>query len=1739
MGAFLVDVNLLIKDVIGLEQVKQQIAAVTANVPVGVGAAAGGAQVVSAQSVAAATANAAAVNQAAAANDALAKSSKNAGVAVASTADETKKGAKAAQTFGQQVGLAGRRYLAFLSATVAPFAALGALREAIGSVIEFDEAVTRVRQITGQTAEEISGLRQQFLDLSIATGTSATELAKASKTLVQAGVRGAALEEALVQLAKVPLTPTFGSIQSAIEGLLAVQNQFEDEALGVAEVFDVLTKVGNEFAATAEDLFQGFARGGAAFEAVGGTFREFAAVLAIVRQETRESATTVGTFFKTLSARLGDPKIQEFLRGKGIDLFGETGEFVGPIEAIRRIGNELENLDNVSDKVNIATKIAGRRQVSRFLALTSSIDKMNNALEISESAGGEFGRIAEEGLTTLRAQLDIVVAKFNELFQELAEPVFIPLIKGFTAAATGAASLISALSPVIPIFTQIVAAGIGIKALTLSVTALASAAKGLAAIRFAGLANLGATGVAATAGAGAAAAGTTAAAGGALAATTVGIATTGKALIKSQLGQVAALGITIGLLDHFSEEIKEAGGASAELSASFVKTIASLAIGASLLSGRSASQLAGSLFGSLSGSIVGLGALLGTALITAGRIANEAIQQNALRAAESIRGINVDIGDGIEQEVQSLGTSILESIRESANQFRDTETGEQSFTQFFQEAGKRLIDLVSGERGLADPTVNTAEVIDTALENASEKVDEIFTAAVTEFGLDFREGLIDSLAGIPGASREAAVAIADRIIANVDQATRVSALSQATAARREAAEQKVAKQAEDLAARLSKVSVPAQLSTQLDSLSEAVKRTVGSIDSNISAFDALINTVGNIQAPQVGFDISEKAVSAFLEDPNALGNLLGESFGDLSEQTRNLILFRESLEDLGKAFSASRADFESGVDFDDPQADPAQFATDFINRFVDQLGDIPPEVEGRLRAAGERVTRLFANSVIPEEDAFEAIEETFNGQLVKIGAQVSSDIETILEKAAEASEFGLTKLTARLNALSERVSLAGIADGFSLVINELKGFSDVSDINLNSGDLIGEINAVGTELVSSQEFFSRYGEAARRVAQATSDLTEAQSIAGANIPEARKQFEEAAGTFARFQFVAQQALKGVDQAIEDLDPTSFNVEQERLDLTELRGKIEDELSQIQLDEIFRATDLEGQQITFEGAVDLFGENVRNYALATDNLVAAIGISLTPGRVTRGKSTEAKVGEIISVSQPGIQDVRILNTGEIATALSTTQQDVVDLNRAAFGVDNIESLFEALQQRREATREVNERLGLRPLPEEEELKAAAKAIAEEQLKVARASGEFAGNLENLSKNIQDLLLGRLEQPGVAPAGLATIDPETRQELQVRSEFRVAEIDASAQSARAAAAEASASAERAAAVLAAIQVTGVGTDEKARADISFDERFASEIEALRQQLEKVPQQQVLDVETLGTLLQQQDVDGPVSALDPAQLESALTGAITASLSSTLPTLVQPIIEGTTGLEGDDRSVIDVSETASQLANAAQAVQETTAGIVAGGEALQVGTQQLASVSEGFSAGIAELAAVVDVQREAAKTSDTTEIASATNELAEINRESIEAVRQQNESLLGLTERLSERIAQAKNPEPIPIEDITIEGLEESNSVTEANSEALASSRDSADALGGELAKTQQALSEGLTAKVESVQTIRVDVRGLEDTVSEFSDEFEAVAEAVAKKQIRIALTELANTLGNPELSQNARSVADGLV
>lgn len=992
---FVLDVNLrIVPPLLGLEKVKQQLAGLHIG---GIGQTNKLATNLKQVGI---SASSAAIN--------VAKADKviiHMGKNVQGVGNKASKAAKQVQTFGDKVALAGSRYAAFVVATAAAFKAIQFIGAGTKAVIEFDQAMVSLSQILKTSVNQLGGLSQQFLDLSVSTGTSAAEIANAAKLLAQAGFRGNELTEAVSQLAKVPLTPIFESMEQAVDGAIAAMRQFSDEGLTVETVFDKMINVSNTYAASFPDIIEGLKRGGSAFHAIGGTLDEFIAAFTTIRSVTRESASAVGTSLKTLSSRLADPKIISFLKTKNIRLI-EKGQFVGPLEAMKRIGTAMENTIAIQDKLNIAVKLGGRRQVSRFLALSQNQEKNNKILETSKNSYGAFSKVAQQGLQAIGVQIDIIVAKAKKLAIELGEDLFIPFIKGFTGAADAALSLLTTLKPIIPILTKIGVLAAGV--------AISGGIGGFIGPKLAGLAGPAAF----------------AAAGGGLRGAGAGIAAS----------PFVQAGLLLAAAEVAASFIKTADGADT-FTSTLITSTALVTAAIALFRKQTLIQMAagGGLLpslGKIGGAIATVGAIaLPIALIQSAQSAKELANKIVDSAVKSVSDIEIDPTDATSFQ-EGVG-DLYAALGKSINDLKKGVDVRQNFSiaKSFRGVGRALGNVLEGDfealisrGGLTEKNVNAK--IQDILKKSPKIIEDLIQGVANSLIVD---GVVDTTPFIErkklvgqaldeGATFKGANVFASAIIKSVggleiwQKRVRESAVILKSEADKR-----------NKVLSLIKSFVPPQLVGQLLQFSKAVDKTTRMINVSANLFSTQVAELsGGITAPSFDFDFGTEQIKQFidadsLKDIFAFAPDIPKFVGGITDIENLLDQFIINISSL-PAGANSLIEIDKFLDF---QNAPIDIRANFSDFFQTVSEEILAASTGKVITAGEIKTRFekkFANIGLGASDV--AV-ETVGKHLQNIFTRIQDELNRLTTVRKLELDVGIRPET-QANFLREQLSRSGI-----------------------------------------------------------------------------------------------------------------------------------------------------------------------------------------------------------------------------------------------------------------------------------------------------------------------------------------------------------------------------------------------------------------------------------------------------------------------------------------------------------------------------------------------------------------------------------------------------------------------------------------------------------------------------------------------------------------------------------------
>ena len=327
------------------------------------------------------------------------------------------------QQFGKDAALAIRRFTAFTVATGVVFGFVRALQQATGAAIDYEREIVKVVQVTGSSAGKIGQLKKTIDDLSVSLGIDANELASLSRTFAQTGQTIDQVRDSIRSVARSSLAPSFGTMKSTTEGLIAAMAQFNISAGKSEQVLGSLNAVSKRFAVEAEDLISVIRRAGGVFSTAAGQMKdpqealnELIGIFTAVRSTTRESADTIATGLRTIFTRIQRRGTIDFLKQFNIELVDAKGNFVGLFPAFAQLQKGLKGLIQSGDAVSLSAvteELGGIRQVGKLIPAIVNFNKALAATKVAaQGAAQGLGKDVGLALQPLGKQFEQVAGAF-------------------------------------------------------------------------------------------------------------------------------------------------------------------------------------------------------------------------------------------------------------------------------------------------------------------------------------------------------------------------------------------------------------------------------------------------------------------------------------------------------------------------------------------------------------------------------------------------------------------------------------------------------------------------------------------------------------------------------------------------------------------------------------------------------------------------------------------------------------------------------------------------------------------------------------------------------------------------------------------------------------------------------------------------------------------------------------------------------------------------------------------------------------------------------------------------------------------------------------------------------------------------------------------------------------------------------------------------------------------------------
>lgn len=345
------------------------------------------------------------------------------------------------QTLGDRFGGLATKFASWLSITQVIMTAVRTAKQMVSAAVEVESAMAQIKIVTGASDSQMEAFLTKSIALAKELGQSVTDVASSIETFARLGYNMSDSSN-LAKYANIMANVGNTDVDTATTGITSIIKGYELDANDAEHVSDVLVKVGQEYAISAEELMAAFQRGGAALHASGTDFEKSAALFAATNASLQNAETT-GTMWKTVSARIrgatteleemgeetdglaqGLSKYREEIKAlSGVDIMKDENTYKDMYDIFVQLAEVWDNMEDVSQS-RVAEILGGTRNTSGIM---STITNIKDAIGAYSSAMDSAGTATEANnvyMDTTKAKVGELKAAFQELSSDFISSSF-------------------------------------------------------------------------------------------------------------------------------------------------------------------------------------------------------------------------------------------------------------------------------------------------------------------------------------------------------------------------------------------------------------------------------------------------------------------------------------------------------------------------------------------------------------------------------------------------------------------------------------------------------------------------------------------------------------------------------------------------------------------------------------------------------------------------------------------------------------------------------------------------------------------------------------------------------------------------------------------------------------------------------------------------------------------------------------------------------------------------------------------------------------------------------------------------------------------------------------------------------------------------------------------------------------------------------------------------------------------
>ena len=327
------------------------------------------------------------------------------------------------------------------------------VQKAFSYAQNLDKSLTNIQIVTGHGANYMKNFATQANAAAKALSASTLEYTNAALIYYQQGLGDkevAKRAETTVKMAKVT-----GQTASTIsQQMTSVWNNFSNGLDNLERYADVMTALGASTASSSAEIAKGLEKFSSVTKTIGLSYDYAASALATVTAQTRQSADSVGTSFKTLfsrleSLKLGDTlddgvslnKYSQALATVGVNVLDVNGQLRSMDTILDDLAGRWDHLNN-AQQVALAQTVGGVRNYTSLITLMSNWEQFQTNLTTARLSEGTLQKQADIYAKSWEAAQQRVTTSTQTLYQSIISSDFFKGLNNLTSGVLNMAGKI-------------------------------------------------------------------------------------------------------------------------------------------------------------------------------------------------------------------------------------------------------------------------------------------------------------------------------------------------------------------------------------------------------------------------------------------------------------------------------------------------------------------------------------------------------------------------------------------------------------------------------------------------------------------------------------------------------------------------------------------------------------------------------------------------------------------------------------------------------------------------------------------------------------------------------------------------------------------------------------------------------------------------------------------------------------------------------------------------------------------------------------------------------------------------------------------------------------------------------------------------------------------------------------------------------------------------------------------------